>query len=173
MCYSSRRFYDDGISLGRARAPEVPGWSKCGPLDPVPYAKQGLSRGRGLKVGVVSVPFRGGIGNGFIFKSGSRSEPRSLLDSRSSCCSRTVGTDEGRDLPRRLKTRSGMRADGRRGRRPQCGPETRTVSSRSVRLCVRPHEAESQGVEGGENKRIPITDRIRKPFAKMANGMYI
>ena len=51
-------------------------------------------------------------------------------------------------------------------------PRRAPTFSRSVRLFVRPKEIESQGVEGGENKRITIGNRIQKHFAKMANGVY-
>ena len=76
--------------------------------------------------------------------------PDSSEDSRSFQPSRTVGTDEGRDLPPMIPDliQEGGRTYVEEEDRSAV-PRRAQVSSRSVRSCVCPLELESQGVEGG------------------------
>ena len=158
------------ISFNRARAPGCPGWSKQGPLDPVPRTQRGLtrrSRAENVGEGSVGVLVRNWLERRSSLARVLMRDPYSM-DSRSSVVPELSG--QTRDVisnkkggrtprkeravrtrgahyprlaqrpfirtPSRLENTLGTteRANGRRGRREQCDPETRTTpASRSVR----------------------------------------
>ena len=90
------------------------------------------------------------------------------VDSRSSVVPELSGQTRdvfSRPSGRRRRTE---RSNGRRGRREQCDPETRTVpTSLSDRSCVRPLGHGIKGRGGWGNKKAD-RDQLRAPIAKMA-----
>ena len=93
-------------------------------------------------------------------------ENPSSMDSRSYVVPELSGQTRDEISRQSEQARRTERANGRRGRREQCDPETRTMPpSRSDRSCVRPHGTIGRGGWGNEKAD---SDQLRAPIAKMA-----